>query len=241
MSDRELLDALSVIARRMGLIDETWRLAIENVPDAPRDDALCLAHGRYREVRLLCTYAKGHDRACSWVGAMIGKSPCMATSHFATTPGVTVHECQLPTHHAGEHGATGADGVRWTWGDAPTTGLVYAANKAREAAAKGCEAWEWGTNGHKAGCMLSAGHEGPHKGLDADGTSVFTWPCPCYPDCSGHVVTPKSCRSHSPRADNGAYYTCVLLKGHEGEHRSITALGPKMWGDVAPDPSAPRT
>lgn len=152
MSDRELWDALSVLARRMGLIERGQRIVIEGDPrEEPAEPVqLCLAHGKYREVRLLCTYAKGHitgdilaaPSAHSWERAMVGKSPCMATSHFATTPGVTVHQCERPTRHAGEHKATGTDGVRWTWGDAPAaeaTGVLGTV----------CGQQVWGTNGHR--------------------------------------------------------------------------------------------
>jgi hypothetical protein len=125
MSDKELWDAISVIARHMGLLERGQR--VEVVGD-PRDEpegvptaGLCRRVGEHRGVRLLCNYARGHRDAAgtvvhSWQNALVGLSPCTNSQG----PSANAPLCELPTHHAGEHEATGADGVRWTWGDAPT-------------------------------------------------------------------------------------------------------------------------
>lgn len=158
MSDKELWDALSVIARRMGLLERGQRLDVVGDPrDEPvRDDALCLAFGKYRETRLCCTYAKGHDRACSWVGAMIGKGACIARSPGTVDANLL---CQRPTHHAGEHEATGTDGVRWTWGDAPP---VLCGRVATDMSAV--------FNGTP--CERTRGHEGNHEAISAHGQRI---------------------------------------------------------------------
>lgn len=104
------------------------------------------------------------------------------------------------------------------------------------APATGCAAWEWGTNGHKAGCILRAGHDGPHCGVDADGASMFTWPCPCYPDCTGHTVTPAADRAmhgtspslsvRCPECDAPPGKECVVALGGvtRWPHSQRTAL-----------------
>lgn len=184
MTDREIWQALTEFARRVGLLGDEERLAAEPVP-ATEQDTPCLAFGTYGQVRLCCTEPRGHAGEHSWQRAMVGKSACVAVARQLSF-GADVVMCERPTHHAGEHAAAGADGVRWTWGDTARIPLCHAVD----------------------GCIHEAGHRGDHETL-------------------------KLCRSHSPRAGNGAYFTCVLLKGHEGEHRSITALGPKTWRDTA--------
>lgn len=232
MTDREVLDALTVLARRLGLLGDEERLAAEPVP-VTEETALCLAFGMYGQTRLCCTYGKDHAGACTWERAMVGKSACIATTKIGAS-GEWL--CERPAAHNGEHKATGPDGVRWTWGDTATTGLVYAANKAREAELR-CGAKNAPQNPVMAGqvCALLRGHEGSHEAVVNGQRWVFGG---FYGPRSQETL--KLCRSHSPRAGNGAYFTCVLLKGHEGEHRSITALGPKTWRDSEPDPTEPR-
>lgn len=263
MSDEEVIRALLVLARKLG-VENRLVVAIQhgigNREEVTEEQALCLAFGVHGAVRLCCTYGKDHPGMCSWERAIVGRSACIATSYFATTPGVTVHQCQRPSGHTGEHEATGADGVRWTWGDAPRDAaactphdctdcdwrarcLLDGCAKARRGAkpqtpTEGCEAWEWGTNGHKAGCMLSAGHEGPHKGLDADGTSIFTWPCPCYPDCTGHAVGELCGAKTAAENPTMAGQVCALPRGHEGSHEAT--VNGQRWLFGAHDPSEPR-
>lgn len=279
MTDRELLDALNVIARKAGLLPDGVRFTYEPVPEAPRDDALCLAFGKYREVRLCCTYVKGHvtgdilnaPSAHSWERSMVGKSACVAVAGQLSF-GADVVTCELPTHHAGAHAATGADGVLWSWsgapkpcGDiAPDGSAVCIRDAGHELPHQSevrnmsydmwpvdaygrvetgelgtvCTAWEYGTNGHKAGCMLSAGHGGPHKGLDADGKSVFTWPCPCYPDCGGHTVGELCGAKNAAVNPVMAGQVCALLRGHEGSHEAT--VNGQRWLFGRTDPTEPR-
>lgn len=125
-----------------------------------------------------------------------------------------------------------------------------------------CGAQEWGTNGHRMSCILRTGHEGAHGGVDADGKSMVTWPCPCHPDCTGHVVTPAAQKaigdvdwsavrltSDSPELRCGARsasenpvmagQVCELLRGHEGPHEAT--VNGQRWVFSASDPSTSRT
>jgi hypothetical protein len=165
MSDKELWDALSVLARRMGLLERGQRLEVVGDPrDEPvRDDALCLAFGKYGEVRLLCSFPAIHGGTHTWERAMVGKSPCAATNKLRA---FEERQCELPTNHDGEHKATGVDGVRWTWSVAPRTDFATV-ELTTESPEIRCEAQEWGTNGHRAACVLVRGHEGAHRGVDA--------------------------------------------------------------------------
>lgn len=161
MTDRELLAALTEFARRVGLLDEARRFTIEDEP-VTEEKALCLAFGMHGQTRLCCTYGKDHAGSCSWERAMVGKSACANNQG----PSANAPMCERPTHHAGEHKATGPDGVRWTWGDRAETGLAYAANKAREAAVTGelgtvCEAPSPVQPGPD--CVYRAGHDGSHS------------------------------------------------------------------------------
>lgn len=248
MSDEEVVRALLVLARKLG-VENRLVVAIQhgigNREEVREEDALCLAFGTYGQVRLCCTEGHGHAGKHSWERAMVGKGACIAVA--GQNAGAWM--CQRPTHHAGEHEATGADGVRWTWGDAPRIPLCHAVDgciheaghrgdhetRSAPRAAKGCVAWEWGTNGHRAGCMLRAGHEGPHKGLDADGKSIFTWPCPCYPDCTGHTV-PGVCGFRV--SDLPGALVCELPAGHDGDH--ATSYEAFKVGTLRSDLTEPR-
>lgn len=186
MSDRELWDALTVLARRMDLLDPGERLTAERVP-VP-DAVLCLAFGTYQQVRLCCTHDKGHEGLHSWERACVGKSACVATVDLAK--GSTEDwRCEFVVGHDGVHGRTGADGVLWTW--------------------------------------TPGGRPAAH---DVDWSAVEM-----------RTDSPEiRCKARSERhPERGSYFTCSLVTGHEGAHKS--ALGTTWTGDSASEPTAPRT
>jgi hypothetical protein len=220
MSDKELWDALSVIARRMGLLERGQRLEVVGDPrDEPvRDDALCLAFGKYGEVRLCCVNRRGHAGLHTWETAMVGKSACVSRSAFVTPPSATVHECQRPAGHSGEHKATGADGVRWTWGDAPRD-LCGAKNAAENPVMAGQV------------CELPRGHEGSHEATVNGQRWLFGAHEPReQPEVAALDAT--RCTSTQP----GSGMRCIRQAGHEGEHRKLM----RQWSDSAPDPTTER-
>lgn len=75
MSDRELLDALTVLAVRWGLLERGQRLAIEGDPRDEPPVALCRRRSApdERGMVLECSKPRGHfENQCSWESAFVG-------------------------------------------------------------------------------------------------------------------------------------------------------------------------
>lgn len=200
MSDRELLDALTVLARRLGLIDDARRVAFVDAEPTPRDAALCLmprdpdAHG----VALLCSHVQGHGLAHSWAQAFVGIVACGNRSWGHDHGGANVR-CTRQVGHGGEHKATAADGVRWTWGDSP---MSQSRSRADAAVCGQIHALRPIGTGALT-CAQPSGHTDPHK--DARG---IAWP---------NDNDPRRCTAVE-WGTNGHRGRCWLPAGHTMAH-----------------------
>jgi hypothetical protein len=148
MADIELLNALSVVARRLGLMGERDRLIIET--KAVRDVPRCLRIGPFdkHSVRLLCSRPKGHESPCSWESAFVGIAESVAEvarrAGFAPGP---------------ESVTVSYDAVDWS-----AVEMVTDSPEIR------CEVTQDGVR-----CVQVRGHEGDHRSAVKD-MGYDTWP-----------------------------------------------------------------
>lgn len=127
MRDIELLNALTVLARRLGLLDDAERLVIETRGIAAHPRCLVPSPPGYLKngLVLLCSRPEGHlSDGHSWSTAFLG-IVAPAAERCPAAYGHGGHtRCHLDAGHEGHHGGTGPVGPL-EWDD---TGALYPPN-----------------------------------------------------------------------------------------------------------------